>query len=309
MAEHLAESPEFEVIGIYHLRPPFRHRDIRWRQADLRDPAQVEKALAGADIVIQAAAVTSGANDIVRRPQIHVADNAVMNSHLLRVAFERKVAHVVFFSCSIMYPSSPRPQKEDDFDGGRNIAAEYFGAAWTKLYVERMCEFYARQGDTQFTVIRHSNIYGPYDKFDLNRSHVFGATITKVMTAVDERVVVWGAGQEGRDLLHVSDLVDFVRLALDRQQEPFGLYNVGAGEAVPVRTLVEAIVSASGRKLRIEHDLAKPTIATSISLDCARARETLGWQPRIALADGIGRTLDWYRAAYGAGGAARTAAR
>ncbi len=117
LVENLAAAPEkFDVVGLYHVRPPFQHRGIAWRQADLRDPVQVEQALNGADIVIQAAAVTSGANDIVRRPHIHVSDNAIMNSHLLRAVFERKVAHFVFFSCSIMYPSSERPQKEDDVD-------------------------------------------------------------------------------------------------------------------------------------------------------------------------------------------------
>ncbi len=172
-----------------------------------------------------------------------------------------------------------------------------------------MCEFYARHCGTRFTVIRHSNIYGPHDKFDLNRSHVFGATVTKVMTADDCRVTVWGTGQERRDLLYVSDLVDFVRVALDRQTEPFGLYNVGAGQAISVRSMVEAVVCASGKALRIEHDLGKPTIPASISLDCTRARQDLGWEPKVALADGISRTLDWYRATYGAGGQARMVVR
>jgi GDP-L-fucose synthase len=309
VAESLAAEPgRFEVVGIYHARSPFQHRGITWRQADLRDPAQVQQILDEDDIVIQAAAVTSGAGDIVQRPQIHICDNAVMNSHLLRAAFERKAAHFVFFSCSIMYRSSEQPQRETDVDG-ESIAPHYFGAAWTKLYIERMCEFYARQGGTRFTVIRHSNVYGPHDKFDLGRSHVFGATVTKAMTTADGRLVVWGAGEERRDLLYVSDLVEFVRLAIERQSEPFGLYNVGCGRAISVRNLVEAIVNASGRELRIEHDLARPSIPTSISLDCTRAREELGWEPRVALPDGIGRTLDWYRAAYGAAGAARMVAR
>jgi GDP-L-fucose synthase len=309
MAENLADAADrFEVVGVYHARAPFAHRGITWRQADLRDPAQVDQLLDEGDIVIQAAAVTSGAGDIVQRPQIHIADNAVMNSHLLRAAFERKVAHFVFFSCSIIYPPSERPQRENDVNG-ESIAPHYFGAAWTKLYIERMCEFYARQGGSRFTVIRHSNIYGPHDKFDLGRSHVFGATVAKAMTAADGRLVVWGAGEERRDLLYVSDLVEFVRLAIERQSESFGLYNVGCGHAIPVRSLVEAIVNASGRELRVEHDLARPSIPTSISLDCTRARGELGWQPRVALTDGIGRTLDWYRAAYGAAGAVRMVAR
>jgi GDP-L-fucose synthase len=299
VAEHFAADPDrFEVIGIHHLRPSFEHPAITWTQADLCDKAQVRRALEGADIVIQAAATTSGSADVVTRPYIHVADNAVMNSHLLRAAFDHKIKHFVFFSCSVMYPSSKRPLAESDFDLAGPIEPRHFGIAWTKVYVERMCEFYAGICPTRFTVIRHSNIYGPYDKFDLERSHVFGATVTKAMTARDDRIVVWGAGTERRDFLYISDLVDFVRVAIDRQPSQHGLYNVGCGEAVSVRELVERIIAASGRALRIEHDLTMPTIPTSFALDAAIARTELGWEPKVPLADGIRRTLDWYRGFY-----------
>ena len=57
------------------------------------------------------------------------------------------------------------------------MVPQYFGAGWTKVYIEKMCEFYSRIGDTKYTVMRHSNVFGPHDKFDLEKSHVFGATI------------------------------------------------------------------------------------------------------------------------------------
>lgn len=300
IAESLAALPDqFEVIGIHHLRPAFDHPGISWRQSDLADAAQAERAVIGADILIQAAATTSGAGDSQTRPYIHIADNAVLNSHLLWAAFKQQIKHFVFLSCSVMYPSAEYPQKEDDFDPRREIAPAYFGPAHTKLYIERMCEFYSRIGKTRHTVVRHSNIYGPHDKFDLERSHVFGATVTKAMTSRDGRVVVWGAGTEARDFLYVSDLVDFVRLALDRQPTQYAIYNVGCGAAVSVASLVQMIIAASGRNLHVEHDLTKPTIPTSVALDCSRARQQLDWRAHVPLTEGIARTLDWYRKHYG----------
>ena len=65
----------------------------------------------------------------------------------------------------------------------------YLKVGWTKVYIEKMCQFYSRTSKTKFTVIRHSNIYGEYDKHDLDKSHVFGATITKVMDSESEIVV------------------------------------------------------------------------------------------------------------------------
>src|SRR5581483_4899486 len=213
----------------------------------------------GMDIVIQAAAVTSGSGEIVTRPHIHVTDNAVMNALLFRACLEHAVQHVIFFSCTSIYPSSRLPAKESDFD--HHIVDTYFGAGWTKVYNEKMCEFYARIGPTRYTVLRHSNIYGPFDKFDLRRSHVCGGTITKVLSAPEGgHIVVWGDGSELRDLLYVDDLVQFVRQALRLQTTPFELVNVGAGESISVRALVETIVTVSAKKLTITYDRARPTI-------------------------------------------------
>jgi nucleoside-diphosphate-sugar epimerase len=176
----------------------------------------------------------------------------------------------------------------------------YFASGWTKVYIERMCEFFAGLGVTKHTVIRHSNVYGPHDKFDLGRSHVLGATVTKAMTADDGKVRMWGTGEEARDLLYVGDLVDFVERAIDRQQAPFALYNCGSGEAVKVKDLVRLIVERSGRALTIEHDASKPTIATSVRLDCRKAERELGWRRTTGLEAGIDRTIAWWRAHIGA---------
>lgn len=293
IAERLAARSDVRVRGTWHERPPFESVGVEWQKADLCRPEDVDRVVRGADVIVQAAATTSGARDIVSRPYIHVADNAVMNSLLLRAAFEHHVGQFVFFSCTVMYPSADRPLVEADFDPAADIHPRYFGVGWTKVYIEKMCEFYARLGRTRHAVIRHSNIYGPHDKYDPDRSHVFGATVRKVMTESD-RVVVWGSGEESRDLLHVDDLFRLVESMLERQRDPFVLLNCGSGMAVPVRELVAAIIRVSGRDLAIEHDLSQPTIKTSLSLNCDRAHSAFGWSPRIDLAEGIRRTLDWY---------------
>lgn len=300
IAETFVARPDLEVVGVYNRRPAFACPGLAWVQADLSRPEDVARCVADVDLIVQAAATTSGSKDIVTRPYIHVTDNAVMNSLLFRAAHDAGVKHVVFFSCTVMYPTSERALDESAFDANAPIHPRYFGVGWTKVYIEKMCEFYAGLGRTRYTAIRHSNIYGPHDKFDLEHSHVFGATVTKTMTAEGGRVVVWGTGEEARDLLYVDDLVDFVARAIERQTVPFALYNAGYGEAVSIRRLVERIAAASGRDLAIEHDLSQPTIPTSLFLDCAKARRELGWERRVTLDEGIARTLDWWRANVGA---------
>lgn len=295
IAEKLAASGQYRVYGTHCRRPAPSIPGLIPIQADLTRAEDVARALQGMDIVVQAAATTSGSGDIVSTPAIHVTDNAVMNSLLFRAAHEQGVEQVVFFSCTIMYPSSETLLRETDFDASRPMQPQYFGAGWTKVYLEKMCEFFAAQGRTRFTCLRHSNIYGPYDKFDLKHSHVFGATMTKVLTAQDGRIVMWGPGTEKRDLLYVADLVGCVQLALERQRSAFELLNVGAGQAISIKDLAHLIIKLSGRDIVIEHDLSCPHIPTALALDCSLARERLGWEPKTSLDKGIRLTMDWYR--------------
>lgn len=288
-----SQNDKYEIHAVRFKRPEFKIDNVIWHQADLRNPDSVENLVADKDIIIQAAATTSGAKDIVTKPYIHVTDNAVMNSYLFRSAFHHKVKHVIFFSCTVMYQSNDKPLKESDFDANNELHPRYFGVGNTKLYIEKMCDFFSRIGETKFTAIRHSNIYGPYDKYDLERSHFFGATVTKVMTAKD-KISVWGTGEEERDVLHINDLNNFVALAIAKQKEKYRLYNCGLGKAVPIIEIIKKIITASGKNLQIENDLSKPTIKTSLSLDCSLAKEELGWEPQISLNEGISQTIKWW---------------
>lgn len=298
-AEAFAEDSSFEVYGTYFKSKPLKNSRIKMIKADLTNKDDVLKAIKGKDIVIQAAATTSGAKDIVTKPYYHVTDNTIMNALIFRAAFECKVSRVIFFSCTTMYQSGSRPVKETDFNPNDEIYPSYFGGAWMKIYNEKMCEFYSRISETKYTVIRHSNIYGPHDKYDLERSHVFGATVTKTMAAKDgDKIVVWGAGNEERDLLYISDLVDFVKLTVEKQRDKFQLFNAGYGSSISVKELVERIIKHSGKRLAIEYDSSKPSIKTKICLDSTKAKEIFGWTPKTTLDKGIKKTIDWYKEYY-----------
>ena len=114
------------------------------------------------------------------------------------------------------------------------------------------------------------------------------------MTSQDDQIIVWGGGEEARDLLYIDDLVTCVEAAIDRQEKPFGLYNIGYGEAFAVKDVVARIIAASGRDLRIKFDRTKPTIKTSLFLDCAKAQKELGWERSTLFSDGIEATIRWY---------------
>lgn len=291
--ERLANRKDIDLIGTY--KTNHFTKDKRLVKTDLTDRKQVNKLLKGVDVLIQAAAVTSGAKDIKTRPYIHVTDNVIMNSLLYQAAYDHNIGQAVFFSCSVPYTASERPIKETDLNLNDGMYPTYFGVGWMKIYIEKQCEFYSRLGRTKFTIIRHSNIYGPHDKYDLERSHVFGATITKVMTAKPgDTLSVWGTGKEKRDLLYIDDLVDFVETAIAGQDYAYDIFNIGAGSAISINNLITKIINASGKNLSVVHDTSKPTIPVNIVLDITKAGKKFGWHPKITLDQGIAKTIRWY---------------
>ena len=295
LLDYYHKKKEYDIRATHFNRKPAPgYSGVEWVNCDLRNYDDVKEVVQDVDILFQFAATTTGAKDIVSKPYIHVTDNAVMNSLLLREAFEQSVEHFIFPSCTIMYQKSETALKETDFNPGDEILPFYYGGGHTKVYLEKMCKFYAGFKRTKHTVVRHSNMYGPHDKYDLEKSHVTGATITKVMTSQDGKVNVWGTGEEKRDLLYIEDLVDFIDLALQKQDKYYELFNVGLGKGIKIKHLVEKVIQSSKRDLKIVHDLSKPTIPTSLFLDCTRAKDILGWEPKHTLEEGIDKTISWY---------------
>ncbi|MCK9428805.1 MAG: NAD-dependent epimerase/dehydratase family protein [Candidatus Omnitrophica bacterium] len=303
IAERFLSYPEdYDIYGVETFSKSCPLRGLtKLYSVDLTTKKGVDHVFAEQyDIVIQAAAVTSGSKDITERPYIHVTDNALMNSLILRACYETSVKHFIFLSCGVMYQPGENPRTEEDFNEHDTLHKSYFGVGWTKVYIEKMCEFYSSLGRTKHIAIRHSNTFGHHDKYDLEHSHVFGATIRKVMDAKDgDSITVWGSGEDtARDLIYVDNVVDFILKAINLQLKPFELVNVSYGKAITVKEMVETIIELSGKKLSIIYDNSKPTIPTKLALSNSYALKVFGWAPKISFQEGIKRTLNWYKENY-----------
>ena len=131
---------------------------------DLRNQRDLSNIFKNIDIVIQAAATTSGSKDIVNQPYLHVTDNAVMNSLILKEIYTNRISHFIFLVVQLC-ESSKKNKKEKNLI--ITLMKNILGLV-DKVYIEKWDFF--KISNTKFTVIRHSNIYGPYDKFDLHKS-------------------------------------------------------------------------------------------------------------------------------------------
>jgi len=196
-----------------------------------------------------------------------------------------------------MYQPKNVPQKESDWSANDEIYGNYFGVGSTKVYLENMCDFYSRLGKTKFTAIRHSNVYGPHDKFDLDKCHVLPAFVNKIINST-KTLDVWGDGSAKRDIVFIDDLIDMVDKIIEKQDSKYELYNCGAGKAYSIKELANIIMEVNNKNLDIQYDLSKPNIPTVLILDCDKAKHELGWEPTTKVVDGIKRTSEWYKQTY-----------
>src|SRR3989344_2331167 len=158
--EHFDSSDEYETYGIYFKNKPriFNSRNF---QADLRNKDRALWATRDIDIVINAAALTDGMGAF--DPTSYTPTNRQINRNLIEAAHINKVGHFIFLSCTVMYPSSEKPLKEDGHDLN-NVHPKYKEGAQMKLEGENLCLSCANLGVTKYTVVRHTNIYIPHDK-------------------------------------------------------------------------------------------------------------------------------------------------
>lgn len=296
--EALSARRDLEVHGTFRTRGFMASTKLR--QADLAKAEEVSKIILyiQPDILIHAAAVTAGGLEVAKNPEAYLGDNVIMNTLLATLAHQFEIPECIFFGCAIAYPLEDRLVKEEDidYDGRSNPYPKYRRFAEVKVAMEKFCRIYSELGKTRFTVIRHSNMYGPYDKFE-GGGHFFPTMLAEVCKAENGSPIVMGAGTERRDLLHISDLVHFVKLVIDNTKDySFDVFNAGLGVSYSLREVAEKIIEISGKQILLVQDSSRSVLPTQPALDSTRAREKFGWSPRVSLEEGIRMTMEWYSA-------------
>lgn len=288
LLEHFYGKDEYDIKAVYH-RTPEPSRDVtliypqvEWVYADLTEKSHVKNIMDGVDIVFNYAAFTTNIKDGIEKPYLFVTDNVIMNSLILRYAYEFGVEHVILPSCTVMYEDFGKPIKETDFKGFIDDDKMYFGGGSTKVYAENMCKFYSKLGKTKYTVLRQTNIIGKYDKTDLDKAHFFSSIVQKVSDAT-EYIEVWGDGTEEKDLLGVGDLVNLIEIIIKKQKDNFELLNVASGKNMSISDIVKTIVKVSGKNLDIKYDKTKPSRNIKTKFNISKVKNKYGWKPKMSL--------------------------
>jgi GDP-L-fucose synthase len=278
----------YKIFAIYNIKKKIKIRGVNWIKADLRNYKDCLKATKNIDIVLQFAAATSGSRVILNQPYVHVTDNAVMNSYILKASYINKIKHFIFTSCTIMYPNSTKYLSEKEYHINK-IHPAYYGAANTKLYIEKMCKFYSEISRTKFTAIRHSNIYGPYDKFNIKTGHFIGSSFKKVSQKGTE-IKIYGDGNEKRDFLYIDDLILFVKEIIKKQKKKFLLINCSYGVSYKVYYILKKIIKIFGSNKKIKKIKSK-SININILVSNKKAKKIIGWSPKTSIDLGLKKTF------------------
>lgn len=284
------------VTATLHAKPAqYADPRITYITADLSKPEKCDLVCQNQDYVFMCAANTSGAAVIEKNPLTHVTPNVIMNALMLEAAYKAGVQKFLFISSNTVYPVTDFPVRESDMMTGP-LFDKYFCVGWMKIFSETMCRMYAEKIKTpmQTLVIRPANIYGPYDDFEWETSHMIAALVRKTV----ERMApfeVWGDGQDKKDYIYIDDFVTGIMSAMAAltAYEPV---NIATGQAYTTREVVDALLLADGyTEAVVKFDPAKPSMIPLRLIDPGKAEALFGFKAKTTLAEGLKKTAAWYR--------------
>lgn len=289
----LAQQPDIEVI-------------TRSKAAlDLTRQADVEQfyATERPDWVIIAAAKVGGIAANQQLPAEFLYQNLMIESNLIHSAWQTGVQRLMFLGSSCIYPKhASQPMSEDALlTAALEPTNEPYAIA--KIAGIKLCESYFRQYGVDFRAVMPTNLYGPWDNFHPEHSHVIPGLMWRLHQAkltASPRVDIWGSGQAKREFLHVDDLAAAVWLLLQLPESRYTEFtttqlrhiNVGSGTDVSIAELASLLAKVVGYQGQLQFDASKPEGTPRKLLNIQKLQQ-LGFQPSISFEMGLAETYQW----------------
>jgi GDP-L-fucose synthase len=220
----------------------------------------------------------------------------MMEGNLIHGAHVIGVEKLLFLGSTCIYPKlAPQPLKEEYLlTGPLEPTNEWYAVA--KIAGIKLCQAYRKQHGSRFICAMPTNLYGPNDDFDLEKSHVLPALLRKcheAKVAGSPSVCVWGSGKPRREFLHVDDCAAAC-VFLMQTYDDAEIVNVGFGSDVSILELAELVRTIVGFEGELTFDASKPDGTPRKLVDVTKIN-ALGWYATIDLPDGIAATYEWFQ--------------
>jgi len=278
-----------------HIKEPIiSNSRVEYIKCDLRVAEDCKKVCKDIDYVFLCAANTSGAAVMEKTPLVHLTPNMLMNVNMFEAAYEAGVQKLLFISSNTVYPVTDYAVKESDVTN--EFYEKYFIVAWMKRFTELVGEMYATKirKPMKVVIVRPANVYGPYDDFEWETSHVIPALIRKI----SERhcpLEVWGDGKDIKEFIYVDDLIDGLIKSMEKIQN-FQPINIATGKPCTIKDVIEILIEVEKFiDADIRYDISKPTMIPKRMIDANLAKELIGFSAKTSLKTGLTKTIEWYK--------------
>jgi len=270
--------------------------NISLYRGDLKDRSFARSVIKGVNTVFHLAACHGGRGYIHTHP-VECCSNMAIDQIVFEESWKQGVERLCHASSACVYPSylqedtgSSYLLKEEDADPFvRDKALADLEYGWAKLMGEMTLRAYHRQNGMKTSSVRIFTAYGPRE----NETHAVIALIAKAFVKMDP-YVIWGTGDQDRNFTYVQDIVDALMLASEKIEDGSAV-NAGRDDRISLNRAAELVFDITGwRPKRVEHDLSKPQGVASRAADLTKAREILGWEPKVSYQEGFKRTIEWY---------------
>lgn len=275
----------------------FRNLVLRTKQElNLIDQSKVDKFFAeeNIDFVFLAAAKVGGIVFNQTYQAEFLYENLQISANVVNSAYHHGVQKLMYLGSSCIYPKhAPQPIKEESLLSGP-LEPTNEGYAVAKIAGLKLCEKYNKQFGKPYISVMPTNLYGPYDNFHPENSHVIPGLLRRFHEATVKnapQVVVWGSGNPMREFMHVDDLAEALVFVMEHYDAP-EILNIGTGKDCTIRELAGMIKEAVGYRGDIVFDTSKPDGTPRKLLDVTKLRD-LGWQAKVEFAEGIKATYKW----------------
>lgn len=269
-------------------------------ELNLRDFISVTNYIAKnkPDIIIHAAGLVGGIQANMARPVDFLIYNLDMGRNIIMAAKESGVKYFLNMASSCMYPREAQNPLQEELILKGELEPTNEGYAIAKVVATRLCEYIVKENpELQYKTLIPCNLYGKYDKFSPEHSHMVPAVIKKIYEAKQnntKEIDIWGDGLARREFMYASDLADFVFYALDHFEKMPQNINVGLGFDYTINEYYEVIADAVGFKGKFVHDLSKPIGMKQKLIDDSKLK-LFGWKHQTSLQEGIKKTLDYFK--------------